>query len=103
MFGTIARIKAQPGRRKDLVAILAPGEGTLPGCLSYIVANDPGDPDALYVTEAWDSREAHAASLMLTSVRAAIEKGRPLIVAFEKIAETEPVGGIGLGSSYDNP
>jgi len=103
MFGLIGRITAQPGKRAELAAILAPGEGALPGCLSYIVANDPTDPDALYVTEAWESRAAHAASLQLAAVQAAIARGRPLIARFETIAETEPVGGIGLGTSYDNP
>ncbi len=103
MFGLIGRITAKPGRRDELVAILVPDEGTMAGCLSYIVAHDPNDPDAIYVTEAWDSREAHAASLQLPAVQAAIAKGRLLIAKFETVAETEPVGGIGLGSDFDNP
>ncbi len=103
MFGLIGRIIARPGNRDTLIAILAPGAGSMPGCLSYIVARDPKHPDAIYVTEAWDSREAHAASLQLPSVQAAIARGRPLIAGFETIAETEPVGGIGLGTEFDNP
>lgn len=103
MFGLIGSITATPGKREELIAILAPREGDMPGCLSYIVAHDPNNPDALYVTEAWDSREAHAASLKLPSVQAAIARGRPLIARFETIAETEPVGGVGLGSEFDNP
>lgn len=103
MFGLIGRITATPGNRNALIAILAPGEGSMPGCLSYIVARDPSHPDALYVTEAWESREAHAASLQLPAVRDAIARGRPLIAAFETIAQTEPVGGIGLGTEFDNP
>ena len=103
MFGLIGRITALPGRRDDLIAILSPSEGSMPGCLSYIVARDPKNADVVYVTEAWESREAHAASLQLPEVRAAIAKGRPLIAAFETIAETEPVGGVGLGSGFDNP
>jgi len=103
MFGMISRITAQPGKRDALAAILAPGEGSLPGLLSYIVARDPRDADALYVTEAWESREAHSGSLLLPEVQAAMARGRPLIAKFEVVAETEPVGGVGLGSSYDNP
>lgn len=103
MFGLIGRITAVSGKRDDLIAILAPNEGSLPGCLSYIVARDPRNADVVYVTEAWESREAHAASLMLAEVRDAIARGRPLIAAFETIAETEPVGGVGLGSEFDNP
>lgn len=103
MFGLIGRITATPGNRDALIAILVPGNGSMPGCLSYIVARDPGHPDALYVTEAWESQAAHRASLQLPSVQAAIAKGRPLIAGFETIAETEPVGGVGLGTEYDNP
>ena len=103
MFGLITRITAVPGKRDALIAILAPGEGSLPGCLSYIAARDPKDPDVLYVTEAWETAEAHAGSLQLPEVQAAIATGRPLIVKFELIAQTEPVGGVGLGTGFDNP
>ncbi len=102
MYGSITRITATPGQRDALIAILAPGEGSLPGCLSYIVARDPEDADVLYVTEAWETAEAHTNSLKLPAVQAAIAKGRPMIAKFELIAETEPVGGVGL-SEFDNP
>jgi quinol monooxygenase YgiN len=69
----------------------------MPGCLSYIVAKDPADADALWITEVWDSRASHAASLQLPSVREAIERGRPMIAGFgPERFETEPVGGHGL-------
>jgi quinol monooxygenase YgiN len=105
MYGMIGRITATPGNRAALAALLVPREGSMPGCLSYIVANDPKHPDALYVTEAWATEADHAASLKLPAVRATIDKARPLIAGFETIAITEPVGGIGLsaGSVFDNP
>jgi len=103
MYGSITRITTAEGKRDELIAILAPGEGSLPGCLSYIVARDPKDADVLYVTEAWETAEAHVGSLALPEVQAAIGKGRPLIAKFELLAETEPVGGVGLGLDFDNP
>lgn len=96
MFGLIGKMRATPGNRDALIAILLEGTGAMPGCLSYIVAKDPADADAIWITEAWDSAESHKASLKLPAVRAAIAKGRPLIAAFESGAETEPVGGHGL-------
>jgi quinol monooxygenase YgiN len=96
MYGLIARIKATPGKRGDLAAILVPGEGGMPGCLSYVVAEDPADADALWVTEVWADQAAHRASLQLPSVQAAIAKGRPLIAGFDSRAETKVLGGIGL-------
>ena len=95
MYGLIGRIRAVDGGRDELAAILA-GMGEMPGCLSYVVAGDDSDPDALWVTEVWESPEAHTASLGLPAVKAAIERGRPLIAAFEQRIETRPIGGIGL-------
>jgi quinol monooxygenase YgiN len=68
----------------------------MPGCLSYIVAEDMADADTLIVTEAWDSKQSHAESLSLPAVQAAIAKGRPLIAGFDRIAEMVPLGGVGL-------
>jgi quinol monooxygenase YgiN len=96
MYGLIGRILAHPGKRDELAAILAPGEGGMPGCLSYIVATDPANPDALWVTEVWDSQASHRASLQLPAVQAAIGKGRPLIAGFDNRTETTVLGGIGL-------
>jgi quinol monooxygenase YgiN len=50
----------------------------------------------MWVTEVWESPEAHAASLGLPAVQAAIERGRPLIAAFAQRIETRPNGGIGV-------
>ena len=96
MYGLIGRIVAVPGKRDELVAVLSENEGGMPGCLSYVVALDTANPDALWVTEVWDTQESHRASLQLPSVQAAIGRGRPLIAGFDNRTETQPVGGIGL-------
>lgn len=96
MYGLIARIRAVAGRRAELAAILVAQEGGMPGCLSYIVAEDPEDADALWVTEVWTDQAAHRASLQLPAVQAAIAKGRPLIAGFDSRHETNVLGGIGL-------
>lgn len=95
-YGLVGRMTAKPGQRDALIAALIEGTGAMPGCLSYVVAKDGAAPDAIIITEVWDSRESHAASLKLPVVRAAIAKGRPLVAGMETIAETEPVGGVGL-------
>jgi quinol monooxygenase YgiN len=96
MFGLVGRIRAVAGQRAALAAILVPGEGGMPGCLSYIVAEDPDDADALWVTEVWVDDAAHRASLQLPGVQAAIAKGRPLIAGFDSQVRTRVLGGIGL-------
>lgn len=96
MYGLIGKFTAVAGQRDALAAILVEGTSGMPGCLSYVVARDTVDPDGLWVTEVWDSRASHGASLTLPSVQAAIAKGRPLIAGFGNRVETQPVGGFGL-------
>ena len=96
MYGLIGQIKTTPGNRDELAEILA-GMDSMPGCRSYVVAVDPNDPDSLWVTEVWESKQAHADSLQLPAVRDAIASGRPFIAGFGTRIETEPTGGIGLG------
>ena len=95
MYGLIGQLKATPGQRDALIAILSAGTRDMPGCLSYVIAEDQGDADALWITEVWDRRESHAASLSLPSVQAAIAQGRPLIAGFGHRFETTPVTGVG--------
>ena len=96
MYGLIGKMKAVEGERDALIAILLEGVHEMPGCLSYVVSRDPTDRDTIWITEVWDRKESHAASLSLPAVRSAIEKGRKLIAEFESGIETEPVGGHGL-------
>jgi quinol monooxygenase YgiN len=52
MYGLIGRIRAVSGKRAELANVLTMEDAPpMPGCLSYIVAEDPGDADALWVTE----------------------------------------------------
>ena len=99
MYGLIGTMKVQPGKRAELSAILLEGLRDMPGNLSYIVADDPADVDKLWITEVWTDPESHLASLKLPSVQAAIGKGRPMIAAMDRVAETRPVGGQGLLAS----
>jgi quinol monooxygenase YgiN len=96
MYGLIGKMSAAPGKRDELADAMLAGVQSMPGCISYVIATDPADPDALWITEVWDRQESHAASLQLPSVKAAIAKGRPLIAGFSNRVETMPIGGHGL-------
>jgi quinol monooxygenase YgiN len=97
MYGLIGKMTAVAGQRDALIAILLEGVAGMPGCLSYVVARDPADADAIWITEVWDSQASHRASLSLAPVQAAIARGKPLIARFDQHTEVEPVGGHGLG------
>ncbi len=93
-YGLIGQMLAAPGKRDELVGYLKEAIGDMPGCLSYVVALDASNADAIWITEVWDSRESHAASLKLPAVRAAIARARPIIAGFPQHFETVPVAGI---------
>lgn len=96
MYGLIGNMTAAPGGRDALIAILLHVTVDLPGCLSYVVAADPADPNAIWITEVWDTQASHDASLQLPAVREAIAQARPMIAGSGPRHETIPRGGIGL-------
>lgn len=97
MYGLIGKMTATPGQRDALTAILLESLGTMPGCLSYVVAHDPADDSAIWVTEVWTDEAAHRASLQVPEVREAIRRAMSLIATFGDAQVTTPVGGVGLG------
>ncbi len=99
MYGLIGSFSAAAGRRDELVAVLLGDVGEMPGCRSYVVALDPGDDAKVWVTEVWDSADAHKASLELPAVKAAIARAMPLIAGFGEHRETRVVGGHGLAAA----
>jgi quinol monooxygenase YgiN len=100
MFGSIGRLTVVPGRRDELIGILKQSAADMPGCLSYVVAKDSSDENAIWVTEVWESIASHDASLSLPSVKNAIVRGKSIISSFDKIAVTNPVWGVGLPASH---
>lgn len=90
-YGLIGKIKCKPGQRRALLAVLTDDWGQMPGCAAYLIAEDLADADGIWVSEVWESREAHKASLQLPGVKDAIARGRPLIAGFEMSVETRPM------------
>jgi quinol monooxygenase YgiN len=96
MYGLIAKMTVMSGKREEMIQILKESAAAMPGCLSYVVAKDSADENALWVTEVWDSAASHDASLSLPAVKNAIPRGKVIVSNFEKIAVTNPVWGVGL-------
>jgi quinol monooxygenase YgiN len=96
MYGLIGKIVSTAGRRDELASILINGISGMPGCLSYVVSHDTNDEQALWITEVWENKGKHQASLALESVQIAIKLGKPLIESFKERFETIPIGGQGI-------
>lgn len=96
MYGLIVKLTAVPGQRDALTAIMLDSLGTTPDCLSYVVAHDPLDEAAIWVTEVWTDEAAHRTGYQDPDVKAAVARGLPLIATFGDAQVTTPVGGVGL-------
>lgn len=96
MYGRIGKIIAAAGRRDELIEAVLSASGELPGCLSYVVARDPAEANAVWVTEVWTNEQMHRESLTLHAVKDAIGRAKPWIESMGPITITEPVGGQGL-------
>jgi len=96
MYGLIVKMLAATGKREELISVLLQGTAAMPGCLSYVIARDQADDDGIWITEVWDDKASHDASLSLPAVKKTIAAARPMIAAFNTPVVTTPVGGHGL-------
>lgn len=96
MYGLIEKIVATEGGRDALIEVLLEVSRDMPGCLSYVIAKDSTEANAIWVTEVWDGPHSHGAAQALPAVQAAITRSRALIESFGGMTVTEPMGGHGL-------
>lgn len=61
------------------------------GCHSFVVGLDPSDPDVMWLTEVWDSKERWQASVDQPGVRASLAVAIPLVRDWGTTVETEVV------------
>jgi quinol monooxygenase YgiN len=104
-FGLVGKLVAKPGERDRLADVLlraAQAVAEAQGCRLYVVGVSD-DPDAVWVVEVWDDREAHQASLRLESVRALIGEGVPLIAEMAEPVDIRLLGGHGVSDGPEAP
>jgi quinol monooxygenase YgiN len=97
LYARQGKLIAKQGQRDALAAILLADEtglASMPGCRVYLVMAGEQEPDVVYVTEVWDSKEAHRASLALPGVKAAIARATPLMAGGDG-TELTYLGGLG--------
>lgn len=98
-YGMHGHFRAQPGQGEALAAVLLQAAELLADvdeCRLYMVSRSIDDDDKVWVTEAWESREAHDASLEDERIRALITRALPLIAGPPVSTELRPEGGKGL-------
>jgi quinol monooxygenase YgiN len=99
-YGLHGKLTATTGSGDKLAAILLAASelvSTAKGCHVYLVSKDNSDPEAVWVTEVWDSKEDHDNSLSIGGVRELISQALPLLHGKpEKGQELEILGGAGI-------
>lgn len=100
MYQLFGSLKAIKGKRDQLANILLEAAellSELRECKLYIVSKDNSNPESIWITEVWDSKEEHDNSLKSDSVKALIGKAFPLLDGMPvKGQELEVLGGHGI-------
>lgn len=100
MYLLHGKLTAKAGLAGQLSPILLEAAdlvSTAPGCRLYVVSQDPNEATAVFVTEIWDSKQAHDASLGIPAVRELITKALPLLDGPPvKGQELDLLGGFGI-------
>ena len=76
------KLTAKEGQRQSLAEILIKASklmATAKGCHLYAVALDEQDPNSVYITEIWDSKQDHDNSLKVEGVRELIMTAMPIL------------------------
>ncbi|MGW6062644.1 putative quinol monooxygenase [Streptomyces sp. NPDC055189] len=97
-YGCIVSMKSKPGSRDDVAALLLSAVEGLreAGCVSYVVGLADDDDVTIWVSEVWQTKELHDASLELPEAKAAIGKAMPMLTGEFTKQEVSVAGGLGL-------
>ena len=99
--GRYVKMTAQPGKGDALAQVLLGVAASLadtPGCELYVINRSPAEPDAVWVTELWDSQAAVDASLQELKTdagRARLAEVTALLAGPPERIDLEPLGGVG--------
>lgn len=99
-YGLHGKLTATEGNADQLAAILLQAAELVSqakGCHLYAISQEEATPDAVWITEIWDSKADHDQSLTLPGVRELIGQAMPLLAGRpEKGQELTILGGAGI-------
>ena len=99
-YGLHGHLLAKAGSVDQLLQILLQAADLVAdsaGCHLYVVSKDPQAANQVWITEIWDSKEAHDESLQNPAVRTLISQAMPLLDGPPSPGQTlEVYGGHGI-------
>jgi quinol monooxygenase YgiN len=99
--GRYVKLTARPGQGDALAQVLLKVAASLsetPGCELYVINRSPAEPDAVWVTELWQSQQAIDDSLQMLGTDAGRERMAEiteLLAGPSERIDLEPLGGVG--------
>ena len=90
-WGLLGRMKAQPGKRDELIAVLQDSSRDVRGKLVYLIQLEQDDPDAFWINEVWQTKGHYDACLTLPQVHTGWDRAKPLLAGMEHRTETVPL------------
>lgn len=96
MFGLIVKFITFEGSRDEFIHIMGAGFQDMEGCHSYILAADPAEDTAVWLTEIWVDEESHDKSMADPKIKEVVAQAKPLLVRRDMRVVTEPRAGQGL-------
>jgi len=99
-YGLHGKLTAAEGKADQLAELLIQASELVAktqGCHLYVISKDQTEPNSVWITEIWDSKEDHANSLKLDRVRALIGQAIPLLAGNPQGGqELDIIGGFGI-------
>lgn len=100
MYLLHGKLTAKPKHADELANILLEASklvAVAKGSILYVIGKDENDPNSVYVTEIWNSKEDHDNSLNVVGIRELIIKAMPILEGQPtKGQELEILGGAGI-------
>ncbi len=81
-YGLNGKLEATNGNGGKLAEILIRASQLvrgMDGCLLYMVSTDSENPDLVWITEVWEDKESHDASLKSEAVKSLIGEAMPIL------------------------
>ena len=97
-YALINKLTAKPSQRDRVVEIMLDSMkrfGDNPACVSSVVYEAVDEPNVIWVTDLWTTKEEHEAAMRLPELRPFVEAAIPLLEGMPEQTEVRPVGGKG--------
>ncbi|MDQ7909872.1 antibiotic biosynthesis monooxygenase [Phytohabitans sp. ZYX-F-186] len=91
--GFHATLTAQDGRGDELVDFLLKAPSPPDDCVVFLVGRSASDPDTVYVTEGWTSREAHERIVGTAEAQDTMARLQALLAQKPEYIDEVPIGG----------